>query len=221
MSQDPTEAALLLAVLERPDDDAPRLVLADWWEEFGGEGERLRAEFVRVQLRMAADPTLAAREAEILSTASQPGGFNAVFPGWVGEWFWDRGFVREVRLRLADFTEANARAMFSAHPVTKVVLTDRTPEPNGDDRPGWLNWDRLRQDNPALVTLGCTERAAYLPDHLWRLLPSPEFRNDYWAHYRPADLAVPALNTACVTWARSLVGLPPLHAPACPPPAPG
>ncbi len=45
-----TEAALLAAVLDDYDDDAPRLILADWWEE---NGQDERAEFVRVQCRLA------------------------------------------------------------------------------------------------------------------------------------------------------------------------
>jgi uncharacterized protein (TIGR02996 family) len=43
-------AALLRAVLEAPDDDAPRLVMADWLEDHGEPG---RAEFVRVQVELA------------------------------------------------------------------------------------------------------------------------------------------------------------------------
>ncbi len=37
--------ALLQAVLERPGDDAPRLVYADWLDE---HGESDRADFIRV-----------------------------------------------------------------------------------------------------------------------------------------------------------------------------
>jgi uncharacterized protein (TIGR02996 family) len=46
-------AELLRTVLENPDEDLPRLVLADWLEE-NGQGER--AEFIRVQCKMAAEP---------------------------------------------------------------------------------------------------------------------------------------------------------------------
>ena len=42
--------ALLAAVLADPEDDAPRLVLADWFEE---NGQEERGEFVRVQCRIA------------------------------------------------------------------------------------------------------------------------------------------------------------------------
>jgi uncharacterized protein (TIGR02996 family) len=40
----------LRAVRELPDDDGPRLVAADWWDEQGASG---RAEFVRVQCKLA------------------------------------------------------------------------------------------------------------------------------------------------------------------------
>ncbi len=44
------EQALLQTVLQNPDDDAPRLVLADFLEEHGQEE---RAEFIRVQCELA------------------------------------------------------------------------------------------------------------------------------------------------------------------------
>ena len=47
------EAALLRAVLGRPDDDVPRLVLADWLDE---HGQPERAEFVRVQCEANRNP---------------------------------------------------------------------------------------------------------------------------------------------------------------------
>jgi uncharacterized protein (TIGR02996 family) len=43
-------ASLLAAILEAPDDDAPRLVYADWLEE---QGDADRAEFIRLQCRLA------------------------------------------------------------------------------------------------------------------------------------------------------------------------
>jgi uncharacterized protein (TIGR02996 family) len=45
--------ALLAAILDDPDDDAARLVYADWLEETGGQAERDRAEFIRVQVALA------------------------------------------------------------------------------------------------------------------------------------------------------------------------
>ena len=46
-----SEAAAFLAdICERPEDDAPRLVYADWLEE---HGEPDRAEFIRTQCELA------------------------------------------------------------------------------------------------------------------------------------------------------------------------
>jgi uncharacterized protein (TIGR02996 family) len=45
--------ALLRAIEAEPQDDAPRLVYADWLEEQGGEAATARAEFIRVQCRLA------------------------------------------------------------------------------------------------------------------------------------------------------------------------
>src|SRR5262249_25046079 len=44
------EKAFLQAVLDKPDDDAPRLIYADWLEE---HGDGPRAEFIRLQCQLA------------------------------------------------------------------------------------------------------------------------------------------------------------------------
>lgn len=46
----PTHDALLAAILADPDADDRRLVYADWLEEYGDEGQRARAEFIRDQV---------------------------------------------------------------------------------------------------------------------------------------------------------------------------
>ena len=53
MPRRPERAALLAACLERPPDEAARQVYADWLEENGDERDRQRAEFIRLQLRLA------------------------------------------------------------------------------------------------------------------------------------------------------------------------
>src|SRR5262245_15431683 len=60
------DSAFLAAIQEAPDDDAPRLVYADWLEE---QGDADRAEFVRLQCALArldeddeGRPALEARE---------------------------------------------------------------------------------------------------------------------------------------------------------------
>jgi uncharacterized protein (TIGR02996 family) len=44
--------ALLVESRRHPDDDMPRLVLADWLEENGGEAGLARAEFIRIQCQL-------------------------------------------------------------------------------------------------------------------------------------------------------------------------
>jgi uncharacterized protein (TIGR02996 family) len=53
-SQADQRAALFAGVKETSDDDAPRLVLADWLEENGDEDDRAHAELIRVQCEILA-----------------------------------------------------------------------------------------------------------------------------------------------------------------------
>src|SRR6476659_1135869 len=60
------ESALLAAIRAAPEDDAPRLVYADWLDE---HGQPERAEFIRVQIELARRdaPALRRRQAELLA----------------------------------------------------------------------------------------------------------------------------------------------------------
>ncbi len=49
-------ADLIAAIRAAPDDNALRLVCADWFEEQGDEASVARAEFIRVQLQRATLP---------------------------------------------------------------------------------------------------------------------------------------------------------------------
>lgn len=53
MSRDDELESLHLAILESPADDAPRLIYADWLQEYGDATAQLRAEFVRTQIELA------------------------------------------------------------------------------------------------------------------------------------------------------------------------
>jgi uncharacterized protein (TIGR02996 family) len=47
------EAGFLDDVLDNPDDDAPRLIYADWLSDRGRTGDEARAELIRVQCQLA------------------------------------------------------------------------------------------------------------------------------------------------------------------------
>ena len=115
------------AISEKPDDDAPRLVYADWLEE---HGDADRAEFIRVQCRLARLPPDAAERVELERRELRL--LDANEGKWLGpirrEWFnrlftdfWRRGFVERVVLRLGEFLE-NAPAIFGSGAVRKLNL---------------------------------------------------------------------------------------------------
>jgi len=48
--------ALMAAIIANPEEDTPRLVFADWLDEYGDEHDRARAEFIRLQIEAARLP---------------------------------------------------------------------------------------------------------------------------------------------------------------------
>jgi uncharacterized protein (TIGR02996 family) len=119
-------AGFLRAILENPDDDAPRLIYADWLDE---NGEPERAEFIRVQcslalVRQTASPVssvLASREQELRERNEAQWIPKVPVLGrglCVG---FRRGFVEEVRAEARAFV-AGADRLFQLAPVRQVRL---------------------------------------------------------------------------------------------------
>ncbi|AWM42523.1 hypothetical protein C1280_35335 [Gemmata obscuriglobus] len=113
------ETALLAAIIAQPDEDTPRLVYADWLAQHGDER---RAEFVRVQCRIAAVargdvsgdlPALFARERDL---------WPREVWRWPDEVVWRRGFVDEVVCSPGAWFNYGDEARAS-HPVARVRLT--------------------------------------------------------------------------------------------------
>jgi len=97
--------ALLRAVLAAPDDDAPRLVYADWLEE---HGDGARATFIRAQVelaRLAADDSARAALAQTEQTLLQANRmtWKAWLPRWVSAHKFRRGFIERIQCQAADF----------------------------------------------------------------------------------------------------------------------
>jgi uncharacterized protein (TIGR02996 family) len=117
--------AILADVIENPDDDAPRLVYADWCED---RGDAERAELIRAQLRLArmaeGDPEregLERRERELLDEHATA--WAEPLRGLAAEVGYCRGFVEavEVIADVASFAECIRRAMAAA-PVRSLRL---------------------------------------------------------------------------------------------------
>lgn len=110
------EEAFLRAIRANPEDDLPRLILADWLDE---QGEAKRAETLRWFL---GNPQY--RQANPIQSA---------IPGWpevdrnrfLPSCVFNRGFVSEVSLPLAGFL-SHAKTLATL-PLQRVTLTDKEP----------------------------------------------------------------------------------------------
>jgi uncharacterized protein (TIGR02996 family) len=107
-----SDDAFRLSILDRPDDDGPRLVYADWLED---EGESDRAELIRLQCG-AGDP---GRERDLIAR------FGASWAGPVVRqaygYTFRRGFVEEITVEAAMFLDLGER-LFDAAPIRLVRL---------------------------------------------------------------------------------------------------
>ncbi|VTR97170.1 TIGR02996 domain-containing protein [Tuwongella immobilis] len=114
---------LLESIRQLPDEDAPRLVYADWLEE---RGERDRAQFIRVQCALASLPAhhpdrtdLENREADLLAD------FELLWLGEAGDdlldWRFSRGFVESVGGSVGVIDSA-WQALRREHPVRGACI---------------------------------------------------------------------------------------------------
>jgi uncharacterized protein (TIGR02996 family) len=119
-------SAFLHEIREQPDDDAHRLIYADWLEEHGGRPEAARAAFIRAQCRLARladdDPARADLEDEAAGLlAEHEDEWVAPLAGMVEDWEFRRGFVERVTHRGRDFL-AHAERLFAFTPLRSLHL---------------------------------------------------------------------------------------------------
>src|SRR5262245_38674728 len=124
--------ALLQGILESPDEDAPRLVYADWLEEHGTtEADRARAELIRTQARLATlrydDDRVSPLQARALRLLSRHR--YAWFAGCLyGRTH--RGFVDQLDFWTPEAFAEHGPALFARQPVRDV-------EVGSQSEPGW------------------------------------------------------------------------------------
>jgi uncharacterized protein (TIGR02996 family) len=125
----PDEQGFIAAIAESPDDDALRLIFADWLEE---NGDPVRAQFIRVQCELArlnpADaryPELHVRQLEMLAERERD---------WLGEWSerlvrWEfrRGLLHGVTITPEPFV-AHGSDLVSRHPVERFAFVNEEGE---------------------------------------------------------------------------------------------
>lgn len=138
----PHDAAFLQAIRENPDDDAPRLIYADWLEE---RGQADRAEFIRIQCRLFGIPhtdpaasDLKVRAEELLRTNWQTwvgplrnvigSNYSRYGESWMREEYhpdglrrFRRGFVDTLALDAERFLH-HAKALLALTPLRELRL---------------------------------------------------------------------------------------------------
>jgi len=153
---------LYRAVLDSPEDDAPRLIYADWLDEHG-RGER--AQFIRLQCAMDRVPAGTARWKPLFEKAQRlEREWRVVWTGpaqrhVVGAEL-RRGFVDEVRLTIDQFTVASEE-LVRLEPIrvwqfSAVALFASQP-----------TFARLAAD-PGLTVVRALNTGKFLPDELVR-----------------------------------------------------
>jgi uncharacterized protein (TIGR02996 family) len=120
------DEALLQEVLSEPEEDAPRLIYADWLDE---NGQPERAEFIRVQIELArtpdADPRLQelrAREKELWAFHHKEWLQSLPAPLRKKTTRFHRGFLEEMNGGPFLWT-AHARKLLAQHPIYRVRLS--------------------------------------------------------------------------------------------------
>jgi uncharacterized protein (TIGR02996 family) len=121
-----TENAFLQAILADPDDDAPRLIYADWLDE---NGDADRAEFIRLQIGLSNTESTNPEFASLQSRAEELRQAHHV--EWLNElpqfekvaWeVFDRGFISAVRFDHPDAFFAHAGRVVASAPVSELRL---------------------------------------------------------------------------------------------------
>lgn len=118
--------AFLKDILAHPDDDAPRLIFADWLEEQGDTSSVARAEFIRVQCCLVTGELPSQQRNELVRRQ------NRILDQWDKEWVrpirrvvknWEyrRGFIDEVGM-VADKFLAHASRLFRRLPIQHLRL---------------------------------------------------------------------------------------------------
>lgn len=113
-----SEKSFLKAIHAAPDDDALRLVYADWLDERGDP----RGEFIRIQVARAAGDdhrTLVLREHEL--RAAHGGDWAGPLRELVGDWQFHRGLLEEVMVNARTFLE-KGETLFRLAPLQRVRL---------------------------------------------------------------------------------------------------
>ena len=188
--------ALLRAVIDSPDDDAPRLVYADWLDEHGQtEADRARAAFIRLQVEAARlgryDPRrldLEGQAEALLNAQREHGVPRAWLAGLedlgVNHHFtsFERGFPTVVQGTVNELLDRGDE-LWAASPFCRLSISPSW-RPGGEDRfPALARWPHLAHARS--LNLGGVPSSV---EALAPLLASPHLAAlDHLGLYPPSD----------------------------------
>lgn len=120
--------ALLRAIAAAPEDDTPRLVFADWLDEYGEGRDRFHAELIRAQIELARLPLDDDRRAELCAIDERNRhrvNFRERYhaPSCIG-WRLERGFPERVEF---NWTDARKGRLSEADLVQMAEAIERFP----------------------------------------------------------------------------------------------
>jgi uncharacterized protein (TIGR02996 family) len=168
-------AALMAGIVANPDEDTPRLALADWLQEHGDEHDRARAEFIRLQIqahnlprREAAGRKQLERSAEKLQRQHSPA-WLAPLPFPPGYVSFTRGLLSPLMTTAGVFLKPrHQRALPDALAtigVESVWLTSHTTKAEALTSSAALGWVASLQTSGAndeiLCAIGCSPNCAH------------------------------------------------------------
>ena len=186
--------SLYQAILANPEDDAPRLVYADWIDE---HGQPERAEFIGVQCAMARIPAHTARWRPLHDRAQRlEREWRVTWTGPVQDLALEaqlrRGFVDAVRLTVDQFKRA-AEALVKLEPVRVWTFSEVALFFGG------RSFARLAADS-SLLAVRALDTGRYQSDELVRTLATSRYLSNLRAlivpNRNPSPEAIAALFAA-------------------------
>ncbi len=123
-------------IVANPEDDAPRLVYADWLDETGDPANADRAEFIRLQCRLETLPAraperpgLEQREKSLLSRYARI--WAEPFRQVVNWWTYRRGFIESASVKTEGMRATFGplfRELVEGTPLREVILFEQTDD---------------------------------------------------------------------------------------------
>lgn len=115
-----------------------------------------------------------------------------------------RGFPCKVKCLMQNWLD-HGKAIYAAHPIERVEITDREPRAS-TARPGEFLWDDFGNHPPDSSCLPDD-----LPAVIWRLLTGGRVKREvlsHWHRYSSKKEATDALSRACLAYAKQLTQSP-------------